>query len=104
MHIADLLIDAAAGYEVLSFMDGTAGYHQIPVAEEDRHKTAFRCPGFAGVFEYVVMPFGLKNAGATYQRAMNLIFHDILGKLIEVYIDDVLVKTKTRATHVEDLR
>ncbi|KAL6204765.1 hypothetical protein ACLB2K_022032 [Fragaria x ananassa] len=104
MHVADLLIDAAAGHEVLSFMDGTAGYHQIPVAEEDRHKTAFRCPGFAGAFEYVVMPFGLKNAGATYQRAMNLIFHDILGKLIEVYIDDVVVKTKSRATHVEDLR
>ncbi|XP_004304842.1 PREDICTED: uncharacterized protein LOC101292438 [Fragaria vesca subsp. vesca] len=104
MPVADLLIDAAAGHEVLSFMDGTAGYHQIPVAEEDRHKTAFRCPGFAGGFEYVVMPFGLKNAGATYQRAMNLIFHDILGKLIEVYIDDVVVKTKTRATHVEDLR
>ena len=104
MPVADLLIDAAAGHEVLSFMDGTAGYHQIPVAEEDRHKTAFRCPGFAGAFEYVVMPFGLKNAGATYQRAMNLIFHDILGKLIEVYIDDVVVKTKSRATHVEDLR
>ncbi|XP_004306016.1 PREDICTED: uncharacterized protein LOC101304797 [Fragaria vesca subsp. vesca] len=104
MHVADLLIDAAAGHEVLSFMDGTAGYHQIPVAEEDLHKTAFRCLGFAGAFEYVVMPFGLKNAGATYQRAMNLIFHDILGKLIEVYIDDVVVKTKTQATHIEDLR
>ncbi|XP_004295616.1 PREDICTED: uncharacterized protein LOC101299459 [Fragaria vesca subsp. vesca] len=50
------------------------------------------------------MPFGLKNAGARYQRAMNLIFHDILGKLIEVYIDDVVVKTKTRATHVKDLQ
>ncbi|XP_024179271.1 uncharacterized protein LOC112185255 [Rosa chinensis] len=60
----------------------------IPVAEEDRHKTAFWCPGFAGVFEYMVMPFGLKNAGTTYQIAMNLIFHDILGKILEVYIDD----------------
>lgn len=103
MPIADLLIDAAAGH-VLSFMDGTAGYHQIPVAEEDRHKTAFRCPDLAGAFEYVVMPFGLKKAGATYQRAMNLIFHDILGKLIKVYIDEVVVKTKQRASHVEDLR
>ncbi|XP_004308579.1 PREDICTED: uncharacterized protein LOC101295281 [Fragaria vesca subsp. vesca] len=104
MPVADLLIDAVARHEVLSFMDGTVGYHQIPVAEEDRHKTAFRCPGFTGAFEYVVMHFRLKNAGATYQCAMNLIFHDILGKLIEVYIDDVVVKTKTRATHVEDLR
>ncbi|KAL6214331.1 hypothetical protein ACLB2K_013767 [Fragaria x ananassa] len=85
-------------------MDGTAGYHQILVAEEDCHKTAFRCSRLTCAFEYVVMPFGLKNAGATYQRAMNLIFHDILGKLIEVYIDDVVVKTKMRATHVEDLR
>ncbi|XP_024171593.1 uncharacterized protein LOC112177542 [Rosa chinensis] len=63
MPVADMLVDAVAGHELLSFMDGTAGYHQILVAEEDRHKTAFRCPGFAGVFEYVVMPFGLKNAG-----------------------------------------
>ncbi|XP_024196156.1 uncharacterized protein LOC112199358 [Rosa chinensis] len=64
--VADMLVDAVAGHELLSFMDGTSSYHQIPVAEEDRHKTAFRCPGFAGVFEYVVMPFSLKNAGATY--------------------------------------
>ncbi|KAL6210203.1 hypothetical protein ACLB2K_021140 [Fragaria x ananassa] len=90
MPVDDLFIDATAGHEVLSFMDETVGYHQIHVVEEDHHKTAFYCPGFAGAFEYVVMPFGIKNAGATYQRAMNLIFHDILGKLIEVYIDDVV--------------
>ncbi|KAM5551438.1 hypothetical protein ABKV19_026329, partial [Rosa sericea] len=104
MPVADMLVDAVAGHELLSFMDGTAGYHQIPVAEEDRHKTAFRCPGFTGVFEYVVMPFGLKNAGATYQRAMNLIFHDILGKILEVYIDDVVVKSKKSGDHFTDLR
>ncbi|KAL6212111.1 hypothetical protein ACLB2K_017332 [Fragaria x ananassa] len=98
MPVADLLIDVAAGHEVLSFMDGTAGYHQIPGPKKDHHKTAFRCPGFAGAFEYVVMSFGLKNMGATYQGTMNL------GKLIKVYIDDMVVKTKMRATHVEDLR
>ncbi|KAL6129038.1 hypothetical protein ACLB2K_072391 [Fragaria x ananassa] len=87
--VADMLIDVVVGHEMLSFMDGTAGYHQIPVAEADRHKTAFRCPAFIGAFEYVVMPFGLKNSGATYQLAMNMIFHDILGKILEVYIDDV---------------
>ncbi|KAL6129216.1 hypothetical protein ACLB2K_072569 [Fragaria x ananassa] len=103
MLIADLLIDVAAGYEVLSFMDGTARYHPIPIAEDDHHKTGLRFLGFASTFEYVVMPFGLKNTGTTYQRAMNLIFHYILGNLIEVYIDDVVVKTKTRATHGEDL-
>ncbi|KAL6222115.1 hypothetical protein ACLB2K_005507 [Fragaria x ananassa] len=104
MLVADMLIDVVAGHEMLSFMDGTAGYHQIPVAEVDRHKTAFRCPTFIGAFEYVVMPFGLKNARATYQRAMNLIFHDILGKILEVYIDDVVVKSKVKQDHITDLR
>ena len=74
MPIADMLVDAVAGHELLSFMDGTAGYHQIPIYEPDIPKTASRCPGFAGAFEYLSMPFGLTNAGATYQRAMNVIF------------------------------
>ena len=56
-------------------------------AEEDTSKTAFRCSAFVGLFEWVVMTFGLKNACATYQRAMNLIFHDLLGVILEVYID-----------------
>jgi hypothetical protein len=59
--------------------------------KEDVSKTTFRCPGFVGLFELVVMTFGLKDASATYQRAMNLIFHDLLRVLIEVYIDDVVV-------------
>ncbi|XP_040369471.1 uncharacterized protein LOC121051315 [Rosa chinensis] len=104
MPVADMLVDAVVGHELLPFMDGTAGYHQIPVAEEDMHKTAFWCPGFGGIFEYVVMPFGLKNAGAIYQRAMNLIFHDILGKILEVYIDDVVVKSRKIGDHIADLR
>ena len=61
------------------------------MAEEDISKTAFRCPGFVGLFEWVVMTFGLKNTGATYQRAMNLIFHDLLGVILEVYIDDIVI-------------
>ncbi|KAL6125927.1 hypothetical protein ACLB2K_073978 [Fragaria x ananassa] len=104
MPVADMLIDVVAGHEILSFMDGTTGYHQIPVVEADRHKTVFRCPAFIRAFEYVVMPFGLKNAGATYQRAMNLIFHDILDKILEVYIDDVVVKSKVKQDHIADLR
>ena len=63
----------------LVFFDGNADYNQIFMAEEDISKTAFRCSGFVGLFEWVVMTFGLKNAGATYQRAMNLIFHDCLA-------------------------
>jgi hypothetical protein len=66
MPIADLLIDAVAGHQIISFMDGNAGYNQIFMSEEDIPKTAFRCPGHVGLFEWIVMTFGLKNAGATY--------------------------------------
>jgi len=74
MPIVDLLVDAAAGHRIISFMDGNAGYNQIFMAEEDIPKTAFRCPGHIGLFKWIVMTFGLKNAGVTYQRAMNFIF------------------------------
>ncbi|KAM2554663.1 hypothetical protein TB2_018765 [Malus domestica] len=104
MSISDLLIDAAANHATLSFMDGHAGYNQIFIGETDMHKTAFRCPGALGTYEWVVMPFGLKNAGATYQRAMNTIFHDLIGTIVEVYIDDVVIKSKRQQTHLDDLR
>ena len=55
----------------------------------------FRVPGTVGLFEYLVMTFGLKNAGAMYQRAMNYIFHDLIGRLVEIYIDNVVVKSKS---------
>jgi hypothetical protein len=73
------------------------------MAEEDMSKTAFCCPGFIGLFEWVVMTFGSKNAGATYQRAMNLIFHDLLGIILEVYIDDVVVKSDSMDGHLANL-
>jgi hypothetical protein len=92
MPIADLLVDSTSGNKVISFLDDNAGYNQIFIAKEDVSKTAFRCPGFIGLFDWVVLTFGMKNAGATYQRAMNLIFHDLLGVLMEVYIDNVVVK------------
>jgi hypothetical protein len=63
------------------------------MVEEDMSKTSFRCPSFICLFEWVVMNFGLQNVGATYQRAMNLIFHDLLGIILEIYIDDVIVKS-----------
>ncbi|KAM1724707.1 hypothetical protein ACFX11_023123 [Malus domestica] len=103
MPISDLLIDAAANHAIFSFMDGHAGYNQIFITEADVHKTAFRCPGALGTYEWVVMPFGLKNAGATYQRAMNTIFHDLIGTIVKVYIDDVVVKSKRQRTHLDDL-
>jgi hypothetical protein len=93
MPVAEMLINVAAGNKILSFMDGNVGYNQIFMAPEDIHKTAFRVPGAMGLFEYVVMTFGLKNAGAMYQRARNYIYHDLIGKLVEIYIDDVVVKS-----------
>ena len=74
------------------------------MAEEDTSKTAFRCLGFVGLFEWIVMTFGLKNAGATYQRAMNLIFHDLIGIIFEVYIDDIVIKSAGLSHHLADLR
>ena len=102
MPIADMLINDASGHKVISFLDGNVGYNQIFMAEEDMYKTAFRCPGFLGLFEWTVMTFGLKNAGATYQRAMNLIFHDLLGVILEVYIDDIVVKSDAFESHLAD--
>jgi hypothetical protein len=93
MPVAETLINAAAGNKILSFMDGNAGYNQIFMASKDIHKTAFRVSGAVGLFKYVIMTFGLKNAGATYQHAMNYIYHDLIGKLVEIYIDDVVVKS-----------
>jgi hypothetical protein len=104
MPIADTLINNASGNRIISFLDGNAGYNQIFMAEEDASKTAFICPGFIGLFEWVVMTFCLKNAGATYQRAMNLIFHELLGNIVEVYIDDIVVKSAEFSSHIADLR
>ena len=72
------------------------------MAPEDEELTAFRSP--KGIYCYKVMPFGLKNAGATYQRAMQRIFDDILHKIVQCYVDDLVVKTKKIGDHLQDLR
>ena len=74
------------------------------MAEGDIPKTTFRCPRAIGLYEWVVMTFGLKNAGATYQWAMNYIFHKLIGRIVEIYIDDVVVKSKGYREHLADLR
>ncbi|GKV15389.1 hypothetical protein SLEP1_g26182 [Rubroshorea leprosula] len=104
MPIVDLLVDGLVRHKILSFMDGHSGYNQIFIANADVPKTAFRCPGALETFEWVVMPLGLKNAGATYQRAMNVIFHDMIGKFMEIYIDDVVVKSQEEEDHLTHLR
>ena len=92
MPIADMLVDIAANNGILNFMDEYSSYNHIYLAGEDIHKTTYLCRGSIRIFEWVVMSFGLKNSGAIYQRAMNLIFHDLIGKNMEVYIDDIVVK------------
>jgi hypothetical protein len=74
------------------------------MAKEDVSKAVFCCPGFIILFEWVVMTFGLKNATATYQRAMNLILHDLLRVLMEVYIDDMVVKSVGFKEHMTALK
>jgi hypothetical protein len=83
MPIANMLVNNSSGRKVISFLDGNAGYNQIFIAKEDLHKTTFSCLGFVGLFEWVVLTCGLKNAVATNQRAMNLIFHDLLGIVVK---------------------
>jgi hypothetical protein len=104
MHVADLVVDSASGNKVISFLDGNAGYNHIFMVKEDVSKTAFWCPGFIGLFEWVIMTFGLKNAGATYERAMNLIFHDLLKLLMEVYNDNAVVRSVGFEEHMTDLK
>ncbi|KAH9291048.1 hypothetical protein KI387_044177 [Taxus chinensis] len=82
-------------------MDGFSGYNQIKISEQDQAKTTFITPW--GTYCYAVMPFGLKNAGATYQRAMTYIFHDLIHKIMESYVDDLLAKAKKRCDHPEVL-
>jgi hypothetical protein len=104
MPIADMLINEASGHKVIYFVDSNAGYNQIFMAKEDMSKMPFKCLGFVCLFEWIVMTFGLKNACAAYQRAMNLIFHVLLGVILEVYIDDIFIKSARLDHHLANLR
>ena len=83
-------------------MNAFKGYHQIEMAEEDREKTSFITE--EGTYCYRTMPFGLKNAGATYQRLVNKLFQNQIDKSMEVYVDDMIVKSRTDRRLVPDLR
>uniref|UniRef100_A0A2N9FIW5 Reverse transcriptase domain-containing protein n=1 Tax=Fagus sylvatica TaxID=28930 RepID=A0A2N9FIW5_FAGSY len=93
----DLLIDSAVGHAMFSFMDGFNGYNQIFMSPKDAEKTAFRMP--IGNFYFTVMPFGLKNFEATYQRIMTAMFHDMIHREIKDYVDDIVVKSKIKEDH-----
>ena len=98
----DILVDAAASHERFSFMDGYSGYNKMFMDLVDAPKTAFKIP--FGNYLYRVMPFGLKNAGATYQRTMTLIFGDMLHKQVKDYVDDLVVKAKNPFVHLVHMR
>ena len=98
----DQLVDSTAGHELLTFMDAFSGYHQILMKKEDQEKTAFVTS--QNLYCYNVMPFGLKNASAMYQRLENQMFSKQIGRNMEVYVDNILVKSKEAKTHLEDLQ
>ncbi|KAI5317241.1 hypothetical protein L3X38_036948 [Prunus dulcis] len=97
----DQLVDATAGHALLSFMDAYSGYNQIFMHPEDQAHTSFITD--RGLYCYKVMPFGLKNAGATYQRLVNHLFAPLIGNTMEVYVDDMLVKSRTADQHIPNL-
>ena len=96
-HI-DVLVDNTVGNSLISFMDGISRYNQINMAPKDMTKTTFITEW--GIYCYMVMPFGLKNAGATYQRMATTLLHDMMHNKVEVYVDDMIVKSKDRECHI----
>ena len=98
----DQLVDSTTGHKLLTFMDALSGYNQIMMAEEDQEKTSFITS--QGLYCYKVMPFGLKNAWATYQRLINKMFSKQIGRNMEVYVDDMLIKSKEELAHLDDLK
>ena len=98
----DQLVDSIAKPKLLTFMDVFSGYNQIKIAEEDQEKTAFITS--QGLYCYKVMPVGLKNARATYQRLVNKMFNRQIGRNMEVYVDDMLIKSKEELAYLDDLR
>nr|KYP47968.1 Transposon Ty3-I Gag-Pol polyprotein [Cajanus cajan] len=99
-HI-DTLVDGAAGHQRLSFLDAYSGYNQIPMYPPDEGKTAFITD--SANFCYKVIPFGLRNAGATYQRLMDKIFQRQIGTCMEIYVDDMVIKSASANNHLKDL-
>ena len=90
-------MDATVGHQQMSFLDAFQGYHQITLSPKDQEKSAFITP--KGNYHYMVMSFGLKNAGAMYQRMVTCMFKELISKTVEVYIDDMVVKTREEREH-----
>ena len=97
----DQIVDSTEGCELLSFLDAYSGYHQIKL-ESDQLATSFITP--FGMYCYITMPFGLRNAGATYQRCMLHVFRDHIGRTVEAYVNDIIVKSRKTDDLVANLR
>jgi len=98
----DQLVNSTVGPKLLTFIDAFSGYNQIQMSKENQEKTAFITS--QGLYCYKVMPFGLKNMGATYQRLVNQIFSKQIGRNMEVYVNDMLVKSKEEESHLDNLK
>jgi hypothetical protein len=102
MPRVDEVLDALAGANIFSKLDALSGFHQIEMHKDDIEKTAFGCR--EGLFEFVKMPFGLVNAPATFQRAMNRVLREYIGKFVMVYIDDIVIYSKSAEEHEGHLK
>lgn len=104
MSVTEMLVDLTDDFEYLIILDGYFGYNQVFIANEDVSKTEFQCPGALGSYEWIVMPFGMENVSATYQRVMNSMFHDFIENFMQVYIDDIVIKSSSKNGHLDHLR
>ena len=100
-HI-DVLVDNTAGSALMSFMDSFLRYNQIRMGPKDMTKTTFTTKW--RIYSYMVMPFGHKNMGAIYQKMAIAFLHDMMHNKVEVYVDDIIVKSKDREGHIINLR
>jgi hypothetical protein len=95
-------VDSTATCELLSFLDAYSGYHQISLYTDDKEKTSFVMP--FRIFCYTKMAFGMKNGGATYQKCVHIILKNQIGRNIEAYIDDIMVRSKKCGDLLDDLK
>jgi hypothetical protein len=98
----EMILQQVAGSHMMSLLDGFSSYNQIKVKMANKYKTMFIIRW--GIFTYERMPFGLSSAGVTFQRAMKIAFDDLIGKIIQIYLDDLIVYSKNQSDHFGHLK